>query len=150
MACREHHRIEHCLGSLKGYWILAGGNTPGHHPPMVPRPGVAPEKFKVRQGMQSESRYARKVRQGIIPKSTVDLGCAAPCAHRQVFFMDYKSKIRNLKSKIPKTLVIKRAHSKSRLLTPTKRGGGGPLKINLCRLFCRHNIRHNNLFFNNL
>ncbi len=76
MACKEHHRIGRFAGSLEGCWILAGGNTPGHRALMTSRPGGALEKCKLKQGMQSKSRYARKVKQGIIPKFTLNLGCA--------------------------------------------------------------------------
>jgi hypothetical protein len=76
MACKEHHRIGYRAGSLEGCWILAGDNVPGYHALMTSRPGGVPENRKVRQGMQSKSRYARKVKQAIIPKFTVNLGCA--------------------------------------------------------------------------
>jgi hypothetical protein len=143
MACKEHHRISPCAGSPEGCWILAGGNTPGYHDPLITRPGGAQENRKVRQGMQSESRYARKVRQGIIPKSTVDLGCAhnrrlhfalrqSSVAFRIYYFSAAWTLVLGIFLCVLcvllrlKTLVIKRAHSKSPLLKPTKGGRGVP------------------------
>src|ERR1700733_9519043 len=94
MTCKEHHRIGRRTGSLEGCWILAcgivtGGNTKGAAG-RLPWPAGAARKAK--QGMQSKSRYARKVNKGIIPKPTLDLG--SPCAHwKQI--QNQKSKIKN-------------------------------------------------------
>ena len=131
MAFKEHHRIERRAGSLEGCWILAGDNVPGYHALITSRPGGAPEEHKVIQG--------------IIPKFTVNLGSASPCAHW--------NQIQNQKSKIKnycKTLVINEAQSKSHLLKPSKGGRGVPLKINLCRPAIRRNGKRNNQPFNNL
>jgi hypothetical protein len=72
MTCKEHHRRGCLACSLAGCWILAGGDTPGCHGIMPSRPGGALEhlrQFKV-----------LKVNKGIVPKSTLDLGCPSASA----------------------------------------------------------------------
>jgi hypothetical protein len=64
---RPSHYNAHCRNSPEGWRKLAGDNIPGHHAPMTPRPGGAPESLSLFKIL--------KVIKGIILKSTLDLGC---------------------------------------------------------------------------
>jgi hypothetical protein len=65
---RQNHSNGRWWSSPKGCRKLAGDNIPGHHAIMTSRPGGAPEQLRQFKVL--------KVIKGIMPKSTVDLGCA--------------------------------------------------------------------------
>ncbi len=62
MTRKEGHQASHRGSSPEGCRTLARDNIPGQCTIMIPRPGGVPDERKLKQGMQ--------------PKSTLDLGCA--------------------------------------------------------------------------